>query len=844
MTISSGVDQYFAVADPSTTISTITITDNPQAGSIATANDIRIRIPDELNMTWDTGDTVALFGGTASGKVDSTVSFPDNKTLLINVTSNFAAGDTLTIDDLSFANFTAISARDNLQLYTDGGHILCTEDAKTILIGTKAVISSEDNQVFTVGDWATPISPVTVRAITDGADINSTNDIRINIPSAFPMVWDTSDTSAQISGGAAGKVLSTVSYPDERTLLVDVISDFSEGDEITISGLSFMNFYNVASADNLDLFADGASDTIADALDDKTIVIESESWMRPVDIVRGYCSEEMSCYDTLIDGDLTTGNLWSGRNGIFDLGSEYLVTHIRIYAQYDNQWRVYVGNTLTNCLSDGTDVTGLWRIGHDGKRWYEKAVTQVSGRYIRLMWDNVGGYPGDNTLMEVEFYGIPVDSITMSSAAAREFEVGQEVTEISPITVTESSPSPSITASNDIRIAIPSSLYMSWDTGDTVATIGGTASGKVNSTVSYPDDKTLLIDVTSDFAAGDTLTVEGLSFKDFAGQSYAANLGLSADGGLSLATTDPKTIKIWDWVSPVDVVEGYSTSIVKTVNLTNTTLTLAAQPSDPTYLSVRIVDTTASITAGTVTITGTTAEGPGQIEMINCSAGAGTYIGNKIFETIDSIVTAGFAILNGSGDETISVGTPDCCNLNNPRYLADNMTSTGNTPWGGSYVIFDLGDTYTVTGIRMFTTVQYGWDVFVGDSLSGCTGTWGTQVKSSWTSSGDSAWHATEIEPAVSGRYIKINALWVGGGLADRTIREFDFQGYKTSENRHLTISSDIDQTFEKDQAVTPIQPINIKYYPTNGTITAANDIRIRIPSLFNMEWDIADTSA
>jgi hypothetical protein len=285
---------------------------------------------------------------------------------------------------------------------------------------------------------------------------------------------------------------------------------------------------------------------------------------------------------------------------------------------------------------------------------------------------------------------------------------------------------------------------MSWDTSDILATFGGTASAKVSSTVSYPDPKTLLINVTTNFAAGDTLAIDGLSFKDFTGQSYPANLGLSVDGGSNIAKTDPKTIQIWDWISPVDVVEG----------------------------------------------------------------------------------------------------STDCCNLNNSGYLVDNDTATGNTPWGGSYVIFDLGDTYTVTGIRMFTGVQYGWDVYVGDSLDGCTGAWGTQVKSSWTSPGDSAWHATAIEPAVSGRYIKINALWVGGGLADRAIREFDFQGYKTSENRHLTISSSADQTFEKDQAATLIQPINIEYYPTNGTITAVNDIRIMIPASFNMTWDMTDTAA
>ncbi|MFZ3138927.1 MAG: hypothetical protein WA126_16220 [Thermodesulfovibrionales bacterium] len=845
VTFSSDADQYFSVADPPTTISTITITDNPQTASITAANNIRIRIPGNFNMTWDTTDMTATFGGSAATKVNSTVSFPDNKTLLIDVTSDFAAGDTLTVEGLSFTNFSAVSGQDNLELYIDGGHTLCTENAKTILIGTKAIISSTADQTFAIGDWSTAISPITIKAITDDADIKSGNDIRIKIPSAFPMEWDTSDISAIISGSAAAKVSTTVSYPDTKTLLLTVITDFSEGDEITVSGLKFRNFYVSAAADNLELYVDGALDATADALDDKTIIIEDKHWMTPIAIVRGYCSNELGCYDYLIDNDLTTGNLARGINGILDLGREYLVTHIRVYANTNNNWYFKVGNTLSDCLSDGIDVTGKWKVGYVGPGWYEKAVTQASGRYMRIQYADAGNAP-DNGIMEVEFLGIPLDNyVKMSSAAGQDFEVGQAAASISPITITESSTSPTITASNDIRIVIPYSLYMSWDTSDTVATIGGTASGKVSSTVSYPDDKTLLIDVTSNFAAGDTLTVEGLSFKNFLGQSYTANLGLSVDGGMSLAATDAKSIQIWDWISPVDVAEESPKSIIDTVNLTNTTLTLANQPDYPTFIAVKIVDTIApKINSGTVTITGTTADGPGQIEVIDCSAGAGYHVGNKIFETIDSIVTADFAPLNGGGDETIAVSAPDCCNLNNSRYLVDNNTATGNTGVAGSYVVFDLGDTYTVTGIRMFTTVQYGWDIYVSDNLDGCTGTMGTQVKFSWTSPGDSAWHATAINPTVSGRYIRINALGVGGGLANMTIREFDFQGYKNSENRNLTISSFADQTFEKDQSATPIQPINIKYYPTNGTITTVNDIRIKIPASFNMTWDTTDTTA
>jgi len=118
---------------------------------------------------------------------------------------------------------------------------------------------------------------------------------------------------------------------------------------------------------------------------------------------------------------------------------------------------------------------------------------------------------------------------TMASAGNQVFEVGQAATAISQITVTEHISSPSITAANDLRIAIAtSSVDMRWDTSDTSATIGGTASGKVSSTVSYEGggggDSVLVIPVNTNFAAGETLTISGLLFKSF----NAVNAAISA----------------------------------------------------------------------------------------------------------------------------------------------------------------------------------------------------------------------------------------------------------------------------------------------------------------------------
>jgi uncharacterized protein (TIGR02145 family)/uncharacterized delta-60 repeat protein len=78
------------------------------------------------------------------------------------------------------------------------------------------------------------------------------------------------------------------------------------------------------------------------------------------------------------------------------------------------------------------------------------------------------------------------------------------------LTVTDHATAPQINATNDLRIRIQSSTNAIFDTSKTSLTLGGTASAKASGTVSYPDSKTLLIDVTSAFAGGDTLTVPGL----------------------------------------------------------------------------------------------------------------------------------------------------------------------------------------------------------------------------------------------------------------------------------------------------------------------------------------------
>jgi len=151
---------------------------------------------------------------------------------------------------------------------------------------------------------------------------------------------------------------------------------------------------------------------------------------------------------------------------------------------------------------------------------------------------------GNNTCWDFHVGGAP----TISSADNQVFTNGGAATSISTITITDDTV-PGITAANDIRIAIDTNAVdMLWLTSDTTATIGGTASGKVSTTVSYEEGGSILvIPVNTNFSAGDTLTISGLSFTSF-GDANAAAVGLElytgGAGDVTAESSDDKTVAI------------------------------------------------------------------------------------------------------------------------------------------------------------------------------------------------------------------------------------------------------------------------------------------------------------
>jgi uncharacterized repeat protein (TIGR01451 family) len=270
--LSSATDQVFIVGAAATAMSAITVTDAAVA-SITAANDIRIRIPAALNMIWDATATAATIGGGAAAKVSATVSYANgNRDLVVNVTTNFVAGDVITISGLRFTSFTATSSATSLELVTGGaGGVVVDADDKTKRIVATS-LSSAANQTFVVGGAATAMSPITITDATTPA-MTAANDIRIRIPAAFNMIWNTAVTTATIGGGAAAKLSTAVTYEDAgKTLVLNVTTNFAGSDQITVSGLQFTSFTAISAASALQLVVAGSGAATAD-LDDKSIAV-------------------------------------------------------------------------------------------------------------------------------------------------------------------------------------------------------------------------------------------------------------------------------------------------------------------------------------------------------------------------------------------------------------------------------------------------------------------------------------------------------------------------------------------------------------------------------------------
>lgn len=105
---------------------------------------------------------------------------------------------------------------------------------------------------------------ITAITVTDaGAEILDATDLCIRIPAAVNANWDTDDTTAAAYGGTgAAKASTAVTYPvNAKMLKIDITADFTAGQTLIITGLSYVGHTAASGAVALDWSVDNTACT-------------------------------------------------------------------------------------------------------------------------------------------------------------------------------------------------------------------------------------------------------------------------------------------------------------------------------------------------------------------------------------------------------------------------------------------------------------------------------------------------------------------------------------------------------------------------------------------------------
>lgn len=162
---------------------------------------------------------------------------------------------------------------------------------------------------------------------------------------------------------------------------------------------------------------------------------------------------------------------------------------------------------------------------------------------------------------------------TLSSEDDQKFDQYQNFEQVRNITVTDDVTTPQITATGDIRLKIPSDFPALWDSRVDSVTVTGSAvdAGKFAGTtaaVTYENaDKTAVIDVSADFAAGESVSIAGLFMEGFYWADDTGWLTLGVQSGASAVATDAKYLQVWAGTN----VDRYPPDVPSNIQISQTT---------------------------------------------------------------------------------------------------------------------------------------------------------------------------------------------------------------------------------------------------------------------------------
>jgi hypothetical protein len=519
-----------------------------------------------------------------------------------------------------------------------------------------------------------------------------------------------------------------------------------------------------------------------------------------------------------------------------------------------------------------------------------ESVTISGLSYATMVTDSTGSLRvnlGNSSALTVA-HAVDTNTITIagqpkiSSATPNVFSVGDPTSTLANITVTESLGTPRISSTNGVTIVLPTALANVASFASSTITCTGTAvtpGGHVSGApfVVNPNavdsNKTITIPVTGTFSAGDTLIISGLKLTGFTGPLATARLRLDVNGNVSsFEATDDKTTGIGQpsISSGIDQVFINPPQIEPMQQITITddpvnprifpgTQIRIAIPSSPTFFMTwqgGLTATTSSNLNSAVTYAG----------------------GNKILivTAAPSWTPGGSGTVSGLNFSTTATSLPDNLELfmsatGTVTNIDNKLIAIGGIPTMSSGIDTTFNQEYTVndpsTPVNLITLTDAASPSFqAGNSIeivipSGLHCEW---KNSTPTFGGSGASHITSPSAIFSYPDPQTLRIFVNsdfGASETLTIDNLFFTQFSAAsaptglqlrvniggpisatDNRTKaigapTISSATNQVFGKNDLTMDAAQITITDDGTTPRIKPGTDIRVRIPSGFNMVW-------
>ncbi|MBM3280796.1 MAG: hypothetical protein FJY95_22370, partial [Candidatus Handelsmanbacteria bacterium] len=590
--LSSAYDQAFVAVrddlDGPVLCAPIHLVEHPSVGAITAKNGIRIAIPDSLAMNWvvENASPVRIAGSAAAHFADSvlTVSnallqFADNgKTVYLAVESDFAPGDSLSLEGLELRGFEQPSRRAPLGLSVNGGRSINRSDTRTKRVG-RPRIATGLLQRFAVGEEGVLMAPVVVEEDRVESAITTKDSIKISLNPDLGngFVWKAEGVT--VAGSAAAKVGPYKLSPNGRELLIPVMADFAAEDLLVVEGLRSGRFETTAAADSLLYlsvnggvdgksaggikvgnlrFGSGQSQVfrVNDPPGISAPLVLKEDAVVPILAVGDTIHFRLSPTDSLKwvkDGDsvFLTRPRAEGADEVIAVEAPELIGGQKVQGPLYTPDRKTLAYVVSRewAAGDSLQISGMYLggFGEPGQGRFSFDATLAVGQMGAVESDEELRQRSSGRFDRVDANRLRVAQTAFSSSGVQTFSVDSASVDLLPLALREDPDTSAIDPGTRLHLYIPNTLAAEWDTTRTSLDLA--AGSELNRQVQYKqngegkyDEAVLTLERL--IAPGDSVEIKGLALRNFRQPSPDTHLLLSLNDGLTINTRDGHSKRI------------------------------------------------------------------------------------------------------------------------------------------------------------------------------------------------------------------------------------------------------------------------------------------------------------